>query len=147
MTKPLSLDLRERVIAVIAAGTSCRAAAARFGVAPSAAIKWWRLWRETGSVAPRAQGGDRRSDRIEACGAAILALVEATPDITLTEIAARLEQEQGALFAPSTVHRFFRRHGLSFKKSPATQRNRPGRTSPSPGQPGPRRSPASTRSG
>ena len=114
MTKPLSLDLLERGIAVIEAGASCRAAAARFGVAPSAAIKWWRLWRETGSLAPRGQGGDRRSDRIEACGAAILALVEATPDITLTEIAARLEQERGARFAPSSVHRFFRRHGLSF---------------------------------
>lgn len=31
MTKPLSLDLRQRVIAAIGAGLSCRAAAARFG--------------------------------------------------------------------------------------------------------------------
>jgi transposase len=147
MAKPLSPGLRERLIAVIAAGTSRRAAAARCGVAPSAAIEWWQLWRETGSVAPRAQGGDRRSDRIGARGAAIPAQVKATPDITLTEIAAHLERERGARFAPSTVRLFFCRHGLSFKKSPATQRNRPGRTSPSPGPPGPRRSPASTRSG
>ena len=76
--EPLSLDRRERVIAAIDAGMSCRAAAARFGIAPSAAVKWPR-WLETGSVAPLAQGGDTRSGRIEACGAAILALVETTP--------------------------------------------------------------------
>ena len=75
--EPLSLDRRERVIAAIDAGMSCRAAAARFGIAPSAAVKW--RWLETGSVAPLAQGGDTRSGRIEACGAAILALVETTP--------------------------------------------------------------------
>ena len=116
MTKPLSLDLRQRVIAAIGAGLSCRAAAARFGIAPSAAVKWHRRWRDTGSVAPRAQGGDTRSGRIDALGPAILAMVEEAPDITPVEIAERLEREHGERFAPSTVHRFFRRHGRSFKK-------------------------------
>lgn len=46
MTRPLSLDLRQRVVDAIDAGQSCRAAAARFGIAPSAAVKWRRLWRE-----------------------------------------------------------------------------------------------------
>lgn len=50
MTKPLSLDLRQRVIAAINAGASCGAAAERFGIAPSAAVKLRRLWLETGSV-------------------------------------------------------------------------------------------------
>ena len=147
MTKPLSLDLRRRVIAAIKAGVSCRAAAARFGIAPSAAVKWRRLWLETGSVAPRAQGGDTRSGRIEALGPAILAMVEETPDITLVEIAERLEQEGGERFAPSTVHRYFRRHGWSFKKSPPTPASRTVRTSPRPGRPGSRRSRIWIRSG
>lgn len=115
MTKPLSVDLRQRVIDAIRAGMSCRAAAARFGIAPSAAVKWRRLWLETGSVEPRAQGGDTRSRRIEAVGGAILRMVAETPDITLVEIAERLERAHGERFAPSTVHRFFRRHGWSFK--------------------------------
>ena len=68
MTKALSLDLRQRVVDAINQGMSRRAAAARFGIAPSAAVKWFRLWQETGSVVPRAQGGDRRSERIEALG-------------------------------------------------------------------------------
>ena len=38
MGQPLSMDLRERLIAGIDDGMSCRSAAARFGVAPSMAI-------------------------------------------------------------------------------------------------------------
>ena len=66
MTKPLSQNLRVRVVDAVEGGMSRRAAAERFGITPSAAVKWLRLWRETGAVAPRAQGGDKRSERIEA---------------------------------------------------------------------------------
>lgn len=147
MTKPLSIDLRQRVIAAIKAGTSCRSAAERFGIAPSAAVKWRRLWLETGSVAPRAQGGDTRSGRIEAHGPAILAMVDETPDITLVEIAERLEQERGERFAPSTIHRYFRRHGWSFKKSPPTPASKTARMSPQRARPGSRPSRIWIRSG
>lgn len=136
MTRPLSLDLRRRVIDAIESGMSCRAAAARFGIAPSAAIKWRRLWLETGSELPRSQGGDRRSDRIEALGPAILAMMDEAADITLVEIVGRLEREHGERFAPSTVHRFFRRHGWSFKKRPATPASRSARTLPPRATPG-----------
>lgn len=140
MTKALSLDLRQRVVDAIKAGQSCRAAATRFGIAASAAVKWHRLWRETGSVVPRAQGGDMRSDRIEALAPAIFAMVEAADDITLAEIAERLEAEHGERFAPSTVHRFFRRHGWTHKKSPATRASRSAPASGQPGRHGSRRS-------
>lgn len=147
MTRPLSLDLRQRVVDAINAGQSCRAAASRFGIAASAAVKWHRLWRETGSVAPRAQGGDQRSDRIEALGSAIFAMVEEAVHITLAEIAERLEVEHGERFAPSTVHRFFRRHGWTFKKNRPTRPNRSAPTSPRPAKPGSRRSRTWTPSG
>ncbi len=147
MTKPLSMDLRQRVLAAIDSGMSRHAAAARFGIAPSTAVKWFDLRRKTGSVAPRAQGGDTRSSRIEALGPAILAMVEEAPDLTLVEIAERLEREHGERFAPSTVHRFFGRHGLTFKKSPPTPASRTAPTSPRPARPGSRSSPIWTRSG
>ena len=58
MTKPLSLDLRRRIIrAVEKEGMSRRAAAARFGVAPSTAVELVRHWKETGSCEARPQGG------------------------------------------------------------------------------------------
>lgn len=147
MTRPLSRDLGRRVIDAIDTGRSCRAAAARFGIAPSAAVKWHRLRRETGSGVPRPMGGDRRSKRIETLGPAIFAMVEEAVHITLAEIADRLEAEHGGRFAPSTVHRFFRRRGRTFKKSRPMPPSRSGPTSPQPARPGSRRSRAWTPSG
>ncbi len=43
MSKALSVDLRERVVAAIAAGSSCRAAAVRFGVSAASAVRWAAL--------------------------------------------------------------------------------------------------------
>jgi transposase len=40
MTEPLFLDRRERLIAAVNAGQSCRSATKRIGVAPTTAIKW-----------------------------------------------------------------------------------------------------------
>jgi len=124
MTKPLSNDLRHRVIAAVDDGMSRRAAAERFGVAPSTAIRWVQQWRRTGSVQPRPQGGDNRSHRIEAHGDEILALVEKTPDMTLAEIAAHLERAHGLRVAQSTVWRFFERRGITLKKNGTRQRAR-----------------------
>ena len=99
MTRPLSDDLRRGVVRVVDDGMSRRGAAKRFGIAPSTAIKWVRAWQRTGCYRPRPQGGDRRSHRIEAQAAAVLALVEETPDMTLAEIAAHLESEHGVRIA------------------------------------------------
>lgn len=116
MTRALSDDLRKRVIEAVEGGMSRRAAAERFGIGPSTAIKWVKRWRETGSRAPRRSGGDVRSHRIDACGQAILALVERTPDMTLAEIAEHLAQHHGLRVAPCTVWRFFERHEVTYKK-------------------------------
>lgn len=40
MPSPLSVDLRERVVAAVVAGVSCHRAAARFGVSVSSASRW-----------------------------------------------------------------------------------------------------------
>ena len=124
MTRPFSDDLRKRVIEAVEGGLSRRAAAERFGIGVSTAIKWVRRWRETGSRAPMKFGGDRRSHRIDAFGDEIMALVETKPDITLAEIAARLENQHGVRLAPSTVWRFFERHGVTYKKRLRTPASR-----------------------
>ncbi len=122
MTRPLSMDLRERLVSAVAGGMSRRDAAVRFGVAASTAIKLADQWRRTGDVRPRPQGGDKRSYRIEAHAETILALVETTPDITLSEIAAHLDEMHGLRVAPSTVWRLLDRRGMTFKKNRARQR-------------------------
>ena len=78
MGVPLSEDLRIRVIRAVEDGASRRRAAARFGVSVSSAIRWLRDWREMGRTASHPQGGDRRSDRIEAHADFLLAKVAAT---------------------------------------------------------------------
>ena len=117
MTRPLSDDLRRRVVTAVDDGMSRRGAARRFGIAPSTAIKWVRAWRLTGSYRPRPQGGDNRSHRIEARAETVLTLVEETPDVTLAEIAVHLENEHGLRVSQSTVWRFFHRRGITFKKT------------------------------
>ena len=130
MAKPLSSDLRLRIIrAVIDEGMSCRGAASRFGVAPSTAIELVSDWRSTGACEARVQGGDRRSARIEGHAAEILALVEATPDITLAEITDHLFNAHGERFVPSVIWRFFDRRNITFKKQ-RTPASRSGRTWP-----------------
>jgi transposase len=122
MTQPLSDDLRERVISAVEAGMSRRCAAQRFGIAASTAIKWVDQWRRTGDVGPRRQGGDHRSQRIEAHAGEILALVAETPDMTLCEIAEHLERTHGLTMSPSAVWRLLDRRGMTFKKNRARKR-------------------------
>jgi transposase len=124
MSTPLSNDLRYRVISAVDGGMTRRAAAERFGVAASTAVRWVHQWRQTGSVEPRPQGGDYRSHRIEAHADEILALIEETPDMTLAEIAAHLEEAHGLRVAVSTVWRFFERRAITVKKNRTRQRAR-----------------------
>jgi transposase len=127
MAEPLSEDLRKRLIAAVEGGASRRAVADRFGVVASTVTKLVQHLERTGSLVPARQGGDRRSVRIEAHAAEILALVAARPDITLEEIAAHLKEAHGETFVVSTVWRCLDRHGLTFKKNGARQRAGAGR--------------------
>ncbi len=127
MTRPYSVDLRERVVRQIETGDSVRRVAAMFAVSPSFVVKLAQAWRRRGTVAALPQGGDRRSLAIERHRDWLLQLVAETPDLTLEEIRARLT-ERGLPAAVSTIWRFFDRHGTSFKKNCARGRaGAPGR--------------------
>ena len=56
MARAYSLDLRERVVAAVAAGESCRAVAATFEVSVASVVKWSQRFRATGSAAATADG-------------------------------------------------------------------------------------------
>ena len=125
MAKALSIDLRERVLAAVDGGLSCRQAADRFGVSASSAIRWYDRRRREGQFGPKALGGDRRSGRIEAHAELILSLVEEKPDITLAELQAGLA-EKGIRAGLSTLWRFFKRRGITRKKRLRMPPSRPG---------------------
>ena len=115
MTRPLSNDLRERVVAAVVGGESCRSVASRFGVAVSSVVKWSQRYRATGSVAPGKMGGHRKP-RARAASRVHpgTARPNAAPD------AARAEGRtgrRGVHVSHNTVWLFLRREGLRFKKN------------------------------
>lgn len=128
MGQYLSDDLRVRVIRAIEGGLSRRAAADRFGVSASSAIRWMSDYLSEGRSCAKPQGGDQRSGRIEEQADFLMAAIEETPDITLAELRERLIEARGETFALSTIHGFFRRHGVSYKKRRPTPANRSART-------------------
>lgn len=124
--KYLSEDLRIRVIRAVGSGMSRNAAARRFGVSIASAVRWMAAYLQSGQTAPKPRGGDRRSGRIEAQSDLLMSAVEQTPDITLSELRQRLIDERGEIFAISTIHDFYRRHGVTFKKRRRMQASRTG---------------------
>src|SRR3954468_23122 len=128
MSTPLSLDLWVRVLAAVASGLSHRQAGERFGVSAASVSRWRGLERERGDAKPKPMGGDQRSHAIEAHGALIVSLYEATPDITLQELRAALA-ERGVSVSYRSLWRFFDRHRITVKKSRRTRPSRTGRTS------------------
>ncbi|MGE3624370.1 MAG: IS630 family transposase [Bdellovibrionales bacterium] len=115
MTKPYSEDLRSRVIKEIGKGTSCRRAAALFGVSESSAIRWAQRWRRNGDYAALPQGGDNRS-ALRGEREWLLEQIKTVPDMTLMEIRKALGK-RGIRVGCSTVWRFFDGEGISFKKT------------------------------
>ena len=111
MTRPLSLDLRERVVASVLAGESCRSVAERFGVAVSSVVKWSQRQRATGSVAPGKMGGHRKPV-LTPHRAFIIRRIGQTPHLTLhalkDELAAR-----GVKVSHNAVWLFLRREHSS----------------------------------
>jgi transposase len=128
MANALSLDLRRRVVAAVEAGASRRQAAVRFGVGISSAIRWVAQARATGDLAPKPRGGARRASRIDGHASLIMGWIAAEPDLILSEIADRLDDEVGYRPPPSVVHGFFKRHGVTRKKRRRTPPSRTGRT-------------------
>ena len=115
MGRPLSNDLRERVVGAIAAGESCRSVAARFGIAVSSAVKWAQRYRASGSVAPGKMGGHRKRI-LEPHRAFIVERINQTSHLTLHGLKAELAA-RGVQVSHDTVWQFLRREGLRFKKN------------------------------
>lgn len=115
MPSPLSVDLRERVVAAVAAGASCHRAARRFGVSVSSASRWCGQSAREGHVGPKPMGGDHTSQRIEAHAELILATSKQEPRLFLRELRDRLA-ERGVQTSTSGLSRFFQRHRITWKR-------------------------------
>jgi transposase len=89
---------------------------------------WVHRARQTGDRTAGRQGQPRRS-KLDPHRAYILGLVEATPDMTISEILDKLAAERDVYAARATLWTFLDRCGLTFKKRPRTRPSRTARTS------------------
>ena len=121
MTKPYSLDLRERVTERVAAGDSVRAVATIFTVSVASVVRWSQRLRRTGSAAPGKMGGHRACTLIGERGW-LMERIAAEPEVTVRGLMTELA-ERGVAVSYGTVWNFIHREGMSFKKSvlPAEQ--------------------------
>jgi transposase len=125
MGRYYSLDLRQRVASFVEAGHSRRAAARRFGVSDSCAIKLAKRQAQFGSPAPDRQGRPPGSGRLVPYTTFLIQVVEAEPAITMPELAARLLAEHGVVAAPAVLSRLLCRLGFTYKiYGPAVCRKR-----------------------
>lgn len=128
MASAYSQDLRDRVLdAVEREGMSRSAAARRFGVSRSAAIKWVRRQTDAGARAPAGTGGHRPSV-LTPHRAFVKAALANKPDITLEALGRRLLAERGVRADTSMLSRFLRREGITHKKRRWRRANKTGRT-------------------
>jgi transposase len=78
MGKSHSLDIRERVVAMVEAGHSSRSAARRFAIGDSTAIRVMQRRCKTGAVSPPRQGRPPGRGKLAAYRAFLIAQVKAT---------------------------------------------------------------------
>lgn len=129
MAGAYSQDLRDRVIdAVEKEGMSRRAAARRFGICESVAVKWLQRYTDTGHREPVGTGGHRPS-KLKPHRDFIDAVLKDKPDITLEALGMRLLAERGVTADTSMLSRFLRREGMTHKKRRWWRASRIARTS------------------
>jgi transposase len=120
MARAYSLDLRERVVAGVAAGESCRKVATVFQVSVASVVKWSQRSRATGSAAAHPIGGNRPY-ALAGQRDWLLSRLADQPDLTLRALVAELAT-RGIKVSYYAVWHFFEHEGISFKKKPARQR-------------------------
>jgi len=123
MGKPYSEDLRRNVVHAIEAGHSYEETAELCGVSVSSVSRFLACWRNTGSISPRKFGG-YKGYALETHRDRITRWLGAQPDITLAELQARLAKGKVAI-SQTSIFRFLRHLGFTFKKKAARGRTRP----------------------
>jgi transposase len=112
-----SLDLRRRVLdAALLGDATEQAVADRFGVSKGFVQKLKRRWRRDGTAEPVGHRGGAPSKLSADDRAMLVAWVEAVPDQTCPELAARLADERAVGVSAETVGRALLAAGLTLKK-------------------------------
>jgi transposase len=119
MPRAYSRDLRDRVVASVASGRSCRATATLFGVSVASVVKWSQRFRATGSAAPHPAGA-KRPLKLAAERDWLLGRI-GRPGVTLRSLVRELAA-RGVRTSYGAVWLFAHREGLSFQAGGSARR-------------------------
>jgi transposase len=138
MSKPYSVDLRERAVAAAEAGL-LQAEVVRLFSVSLATLKRWLFKRRSGqSLAPKSyRPGPRAAFGNPEAVAALRAQLEAEPDERLIDPCQRWQERTGQAVSVATLHRARRALGWTHKKKAhgrRARRRRTGGLAPSPRQ-------------
>jgi len=123
MGRTYSLDLRERVHGAVTKGMSRRAAARHFGVSASTGVRIAKRMAQAGTLEPVRQGRPSGSVKLASCRNELIAKVNREKDVTLMELRAWLCAEHKVVVHHTTLSRFLRSEGYTYKKNGSGERS------------------------
>lgn len=120
--KPLSIDLRQRIIDVHTdGGISQRQLANRFQVSLSSVQRLLKRWRKGEGIEPKDHGGGHPPLLNTEQRERVKALIEANNDATLEELQVLVDEQEAVWVSRSTMGRITQALGLTRKKNTACQ--------------------------
>ena len=124
--RPLSQDLRQRIIAARERGEGTGEVCKRFGVSRKSVERFWSEHCRTGQCLPKQIGGYRRS-RLAKHDRLLRGWIETKPDLTLAELQQKCQTQLQVSIGLTALWHRLRHLGLSFKKNDARRRTGPAR--------------------
>ena len=121
--RPLSQDLRQRIIAARERGAGTGEVCRRFGVSRKSVERFWNQHRLTGQCQPKQIGGYRRS-RLEKHDRTLRRWIGEQADLTLSQLQERCRQELSVVIGLTALWHRLEKLGLSYKKNHARRRAR-----------------------
>ena len=122
MGKPHPVELRRRVVDHVAEGHTHRSTAERFRVSVKFVNDMVKLMKETGGLAPKAQGNGGGHGKLSSLKDWIARRIAAKRDLTAAGLAAEIAARHGMVVHRGSVWRLLRELGLTHKKRPASRR-------------------------
>jgi transposase len=121
--RPLSQDLRQRIIAARERGAGTGEVCRRFGVSRKSVERFWNEHRLTGACRPKQIGGYRRS-RLEKHDRTLCRWIGEQSDLTLGELQKRCREQLKVSIGITALWHRLEHLGLSYKKNDARRRAR-----------------------
>jgi len=121
--RPLSQDLRQRIIAARERGEGTGEVCRHFGVSRKSVERFWKQHCLTGECQPKQIGGYRRS-RLEKHDRTLRRWIGAQADLTLNALQKRCLEELNVSIGITALWHRLEQLGLSYKKNDARRRAR-----------------------